>query len=345
MTAQLIDALTGQHIWAERYDRVLEDIFAVQEEVTGAIVMVIAPQIESAEGVRAARRRPDNLSAYEIAVRAWAHATGGTSYAAGGGAQQAIGEAKRALAVDPDSSLALMALSQAQANCLFLQLAPDPAAALQEMSWAAERAVSLDRANATALALMAATMVVSRQYDRYPQALADARVAHEINPNDVFVLLLLTLVEANSGQPEHAIEHGLQLLRPNPRDSRSYLIYNLLANAATAARRHDEGIRWAQLSLHDLPELPPAYLAIAVCSVGASRIDDARPHLLLCSISRRSSPNRAWTAAQHRAGTKIASVYSCLPASPPAWKTRAQRMPCGRHPIDNCGGRLLEASR
>ena len=62
VTGQLIDTLTGDHIWAERYDRVLEDIFAVQEEVTRAIVAAIAPQIESTEQSKAARRRPDNLS-------------------------------------------------------------------------------------------------------------------------------------------------------------------------------------------------------------------------------------------------------------------------------------------
>ena len=68
VTAQLIDTLTGSHIWAERYDRVLEDIFAVQEEVTQAIVAAIAPQIETMEQSKAGRRRPNSLSAYEIAL-------------------------------------------------------------------------------------------------------------------------------------------------------------------------------------------------------------------------------------------------------------------------------------
>jgi TolB-like protein len=74
VTAQLIDTLTANHIWAERYDRVLEDIFAVQVEVTQAIVAAIAPEIESTEQSKAARRRPDNLIAHEIALRATAHA-------------------------------------------------------------------------------------------------------------------------------------------------------------------------------------------------------------------------------------------------------------------------------
>src|SRR5882672_3223782 len=100
VTGQLVDTLTGNHIWAERYDRVLEDIFAVQEEVAQAIVAAIAPQIASTEQSKANRRRPDNLSAYEIALRAWAHASEGQDKADRTFIDQAIREARDALSVD-----------------------------------------------------------------------------------------------------------------------------------------------------------------------------------------------------------------------------------------------------
>src|SRR5262249_23718655 len=96
---QLIDPLTGNHIWAERYDRVLEDIFAVQEELTRAIVSAIAPQIEVVERGKAVRRRPDSLSAYEIALRAWAHTLEGQDKADRTLLSQSIREAKEALAI------------------------------------------------------------------------------------------------------------------------------------------------------------------------------------------------------------------------------------------------------
>jgi adenylate cyclase len=103
VTGQLIDTLTGNHLWAERYDRVLEDIFAVQEEVTHAIVAAIAPQIESTEQSKAARRRPDDLTAYGIGLLAWRHAWEGSARATVDRAllDQAIREAKDALAIDP----------------------------------------------------------------------------------------------------------------------------------------------------------------------------------------------------------------------------------------------------
>src|SRR5262245_49127703 len=110
VTAQLIDTMTGSHIWAERYDRVLEDIFAVQEEVTRAIVAAIAPQVEATEQLKVARRRPSNLSAYEIAIQAWAHAWDGRDKADRTLLEQSIREAKEALAIDPNCVRALHAL-------------------------------------------------------------------------------------------------------------------------------------------------------------------------------------------------------------------------------------------
>src|SRR5262249_20071554 len=109
VTGQLVDTLTGNHVWAERYDRVLEDIFAVQEEVTQAIVAAIAPQIELTERSKATRHRPDNLSAYEIALRATAHAYQAVGKADQTLVEQAIREAREALAIDPTNVRALLA--------------------------------------------------------------------------------------------------------------------------------------------------------------------------------------------------------------------------------------------
>ena len=276
VTGQLIDALTGNHIWAEKYDRVLEDVFEVQEEVTQAIVAAIAPQIEASEQTRAARRRPGNLSAYELAVRAWAHAAGAGMEADGASCNLAIREAKEALAIDLESTLALMALAWGQVILLFLQLAPDPAQTLGEVRWAALRAVESDRSNACALALKAVTVLLSLDYDQYPQALSDGYRAHEINPNDTFVLLMLVALEAYGGEPEQAIDHGMLFLRLNPRDTRLNLLYNALAGASIAAKRYDDAVRWAARAIHDMPGMPMPYLSLVVGYVGMGRIDEAK---------------------------------------------------------------------
>jgi adenylate cyclase len=276
VTGQLVDTLTGNHIWAERYDRVLEDIFAVQEEVTQAIVAAIAPQIASTEQSKANRRRPDNLSAYEIALRAWAHASEGQDKADRTLFDQSIGEAKEALAIDPSSVLALHALGLAHGAALLLQMGADPEHSLREAMWAAARAVELDGTDPLGYAMRGMGVFLGGQLDRYPDALADARRAHEMNPNDTFVLLMLGTVEAGVGEHERAIEHAQQMLRLNPRQFYSHMTYNLLAFASFGAKQYVEGIGWASRALNDMPRLLFAHLHLTTCLIGTGEIDKAR---------------------------------------------------------------------
>jgi adenylate cyclase len=276
VTGQLIDTLTGNHIWGERYDRVLEDIFAVQEEVTRAIVAAIAPQIEATEQLKATRPRPSNLSAYEIAVRAWAHAWEGQDKADRALLEQSIREAREALAMDPNSVLALHALASSHGTAFFLGMAADREHAFQEATWAATRAIELDGADAHGYALRAAGVIHRGQWDRYAEALADARRAHEMNSNDTFVLRILGIFEALAGEPERGIEHLHQVMRLNPRDSRSYTTFNVLAHASFSAKQYAEGIGWALRALRDRPQMIQAHTNLAVCLVGVGEIDKAK---------------------------------------------------------------------
>jgi len=276
VTGQLIDTLTGSHIWAERYDRVLEDIFAVQEEVTRAIVAAIAPQIETTEQSKATRRRPGNLSAYEIALRAWAHAGEGDNRADRTLRNQSIREAREALAIDPNSVLALHALAWAHGNALGLQMAADRERARQETMWATARAIELDSADAHGYALRGLGVIHRGQLDSYPEALADARRAHEINPNDTLVLRILGYLEAVTGEPERAIKHFHQVMRLNPRDPRSRITYSVLAFASFGAKQYAEGIRWASRAINDMPTVVSPHVSLTCCLVGAGEIDKAK---------------------------------------------------------------------
>jgi TolB-like protein/Tfp pilus assembly protein PilF len=276
MTGQLTDALIGTHVWAERYDRVLEDIFAVQEEVTRAIVAAIAPQIEVTEQLKATRRRPSSLSAYEIAIQAWAHAYDGQHKADGALLDQSIREAKQALAIDPNSVRALHALACSHGNAFFLGMATDREHALQEAMWATTRAIELDGADAHGYALRAFGVMHRVQWDRYPEALADARRAHEMNPNDTFVLRLLGLFEALTGEPERGIEHLHQVMRLNPRDSHSHSTYQTVAMACFCAKRYADGFEWASRALRDRPQMIQAHTHVVLDLVGIGEISKAK---------------------------------------------------------------------
>jgi adenylate cyclase len=276
VTAQLIDALTGNHLWAERYDRVLEDIFAVQEEVTRAIVTVIAPQIESMEQSKAARRRPDNLGAYEIGLLAWAHAWQGYAKTDQILLDQAIREARDALAVDPRSVLALHTIAFASGMSVFLLMAVDREHALREATSAAARAIELDSTDALGYALRGYCVLLGAQLDRYSEAIEDAQLAHKLNPNDMFVLGLLVWAELAVGEHERAIEHAHQILRLSPRDSRSYDTYHMLGVANFVGKQYSEGIRWALRAVNDKPEMFQPRFNLVNCYIGANEIDKAR---------------------------------------------------------------------
>jgi adenylate cyclase len=276
VTGQLVDTLAGSHIWAERYDRVLEDIFAVQEEVTQAIVAAIAPQIASAEQSRATRRRPDSLSAYEIALRARAHAWHGQDKADRTLLEQSIREAREALAIDPGCVLALQVLANTLGITVMLEMVPDRQAALRDAMSAAGQAIELDGADPLGYALRGMGVHLGEQVDRYPDGLADARRAHAMNPNDTQVLRILANLEAAVGEPESAIEHGQQVLRLSPRDLRSHATYSLLSFASFGAKRYAEGAAWASRALNDRPRMIQAHFNLAVCLVGAGDIARAR---------------------------------------------------------------------
>src|SRR5262245_30827798 len=258
VTGQLIDTLTGNHIWAERYDRVLEDIFAVQEEVTRAIVTAIEPQIETTERSKATRRNPINLSAYEIAVRAGVHAEEGGDKADAALIEQSIRESREALAIDPNCARALHMLAFANGISLYLGTAADREHAIQESKWAVARAIDLDSADAHGYTFRALGVVQRGELEHYPGALADARRAHELNPNDSVTLQVLGNLEGVAGEPERAIEFLHQAIRLSPRDHRSYIIYTMLARASFGAKQYTEGIRWAARAIHDKPTLSDA---------------------------------------------------------------------------------------
>jgi tetratricopeptide (TPR) repeat protein len=141
---------------------------------------------------------------------------------------------------------------------------------------AAARSIELDSTDALGYALRACCVLNGAQIDRYPEALADARRAHEMNPNDVFVLWVLAWVEAAAGEHKQAIEHGHQILRLNPRDSRSHETCHMLGFASFGAKQYAEGVAWELRALNDKPGMIQPLAVLAVCYVGTNEIAKAR---------------------------------------------------------------------
>lgn len=292
VTGQLIDAVSGAHLWAERYDRELSDIFAVQEEITRSIVVNIAPAIEDSSLANVRRVSPANLNAYEIAVRAWSESN--TAYLSGDAAMRdkALASAQRALELDPDCVRAYLTLAFVHWQSEFYSGRDSTLETCSQGLEAARRAIELDRLEHRAYA---ARGLLYLRLARHDDALADLRQACELNPNEALALNSLAFGEVMNGDGPAAKDHLLQVLRLSPRDPSRYNACAILGNACFLTGEYAEGLRWVAESKREHPNFPPAILIGIRLHVGLGQIDQAR--------SEADLLRRLWPHAEERAIT------------------------------------------
>jgi adenylate cyclase len=287
VTPQLIDSLTGRHIWAERYDRVVEDVFLVQEEITQSVVAAIAPQIRIAERNRALRRRPENLTAYEIAVRAFATAQDAFSRTDRSLCDKAIEEARTALAIDSNSVLALQTISWAEIQHVAFGTALDVTAAWHEGLAAATKAIDLDRSDGASYAYKGLLLAYAADRGPLNEALDNARRAVELNPNSALALGILATVEIYAGNARHAIDLLRQTLRLSPRDPDGFFWETFLSMASCIAGDYANGVEYALHGVREAPGFTVAHTYLAANYVGLGETERAKAAL---TAARRLGP-------------------------------------------------------
>lgn len=273
VTAQLIDALSGNHIWAEKYDRVLADIFDVQEEVTRAIVGAIEPQIDHAEGNWARKSRPENLAAYGLALRAWAIANDEMLEPVSAGRDMAYALAQQAVKADAGVGLAWRAIALIQWVRVYFNAAPSRAQALAEGLDAADRAISLDATDHIAMNWKGVLLGFDGQD---AAALATLRAAHDINRNHVVGLGFLGMYEAWAGNHKIGVDYALEAFRLSPRDPNRHQLLVLLSFTYFANQQDAEALEIAEIAMHELPDRPVPYLLLALTQVGLGHIEAAK---------------------------------------------------------------------
>jgi adenylate cyclase len=268
VTAQLIAAASGTHVWAERYDRALDDIFELQDEITLSVVGAIEPSLRQAEIERAKRKRPDSLDAYDLYLRALPH----SRTAMPGDADKALALLRQALALQPDYPAAHAAAAWCHEVRYMrggLQEA-DKAAALEHARTAIE--AGADDAETLAVAGFAIGLVA---HD-YETAMNAIERALQINATSVEALRLGAVILGHAGRGEQAVEYAQRAIRFSPLDPSIVHSYNALGIAHCPAGNW-EGVASAcgkAIQVNPRFSLPLVLQAAALSFLG--RWDEAR---------------------------------------------------------------------
>jgi adenylate cyclase len=270
IAGQLIDASTGAHLWADRFDGVLADIFDLQDTVARSVVGAIGPRLMSAEVERAQRKRAASLDAYDLYLRALPHYSAMTRE----GSDAALGLLGQALAIDPDYAVAAGLASW----CYTMRISQAWQADAQT-----ERSAGIELGHCAIAkgpndpeALAMGGFAIAFFGDGTRAGLAAIERAIELNPNSAQALIHAGFVHCHLGEAAAAITMFERAMRLSPRDPTMFRTYAGLSFAHFFQERFEDSMLWARRALDEKQNyLPPLrFLAAALGHLG--RIDEAR---------------------------------------------------------------------
>ena len=270
ITGQLIDAVTGAHLWADRFERDLTDVFALQDEVTVAVVSAIQPKMLQTEIELATRRRPENLTAYDFYLRA----TQQYYLMTREGVAEAIRLAHRALELDPRFGSVAALAGHCHAQNVTLGYAKDPQFDRKEAVRLAHLALSIDDSDPDTLAraaVISAWMVGDSEAEI---EMADRAVA--LNPNSSLAWNCRGWVYNTAGLPEEAIRSFERAVRISPVDPRLWSTLLGIGVALIELRRFDEAIVAGKKAQRQNPSYSVVYRCLASAFAHLGR--DAEAH-------------------------------------------------------------------
>jgi adenylate cyclase len=268
VTGQLVEAETGRHVWADRYDRTLDDVFAIQDELTMSVVAAIEPSLRQAEIERVKRKRPDSLDAYDLVLRALPH----VYTAMPDGAAKALPLLESALNMEPDYALAHGFAAWAH-EIIFARGGTHEENRLGAVRHA-EAAIAHGRDDAMALTLGGFALGLFAHDREAAQQALEAALA--LSPSCALTYVMGSVVMVYAGNADRGIEWGEQALRLSPFDPMSYAA--LLSVTLGHFQRGE--FEAAHLAAHKVFQTNPfwslAHVLLAATQVRVGRLDAAR---------------------------------------------------------------------
>jgi adenylate cyclase len=270
----LIDCSTGHHVWAEKYDRELTDIFDVQDDIVQCIAAHIAPEVALSEARRSSGRSATDLDAWELSLRALPLVRRRTPEGIAEG-RELFG---RAIVLRPDYADGHAGLAMSYNMEILVGAAEDRAATATLAMEAAQAAIECDEASSFAHHELSTAY---QWLNRVDDALAEAHTAVELNPNDAYALHALGNKSDLAGDPD-GIARMEKAQKLNPADARLHSHLTFLARAYVNAGALDAAVDCARRAIRREPDYAPAHYILAIALAHLGRMDEARHALQTC---------------------------------------------------------------
>jgi adenylate cyclase len=269
ITGQLIEAETGKHIWADRYDRDFKDIFALQDELTDTVVSVLEPTLRRVEIHRAMRRRPDNLDAYDLFLRALPEIYNGDAASI----RRAQVLLERALSHDPTYSDAWTMLADCYNRLYNSGWITDFSQTESDMIQAATKAINSDPGNGSAFATAS---WVFATVGRHPNAIEFGRRAVELHPNSAHVRSSCGWGFLCSGEFALALQQFEAAHPLSPLDPRSFITFSGTAAVYCFQQQFEQSVYWAEKALGQMPLHLPSMRFLAASLSHLGKLEEAK---------------------------------------------------------------------
>jgi TolB-like protein/class 3 adenylate cyclase/tetratricopeptide (TPR) repeat protein len=286
ITAQLIDAATGAHIWSQRYDRDLADTFAVQDEITDSVVGAIEPELLQVERQRAAHKSPDHMTAWDHYLRGmWRFYQFRPEDHI-----QAERLMRRAIELDPAFPQGHIGLSRVLNSRVMFGWSENPQADYQAAYAAARHAVELDDKDPYAHYILAWPSVLMRKHE---DALAEAQKAIDLTPNFALAYFALGMARVFFGRFDQVADPFQRAMRLSPHEPMTFFFANFLALAEYHQGHFDEAMRIARMAI-GLRPFHTSYRVLAACYGQLGRTEEASAALAELRRLMPKDAERLW---------------------------------------------------
>ena len=271
ITGQLIDAASGAHIWADRFDGALDDIFELQDQVASGVVGAIEPKLRSAEIERAIRKPTENLGAYDLYLRALAQFWKWTP----DGWSEAVDLLRRALDIDPSYATAAGLF----AWCRVVEQTRRLVSAQERDEASRFARLAVEKGNEDPDALWMGGWGMLMLAGEHAAGMSAMERSLALNPNSALASCFFGWAQSYRHQSQRAIEALERARRFSPLDPQPWVFYGGLAHAHFAAGRWGEAIEWADRALHAQPRMTAVVGVKAAACSHLGRAEEARAYV------------------------------------------------------------------